>query len=85
MASLGKTWQFPTISESFADADAAASSCITTVNWERWTQSQQTGAEYNPLTPPTVSMIPFPGLICRLTLIAGNQRGRPGHLVQSCD
>lgn len=73
--SLGKMWRFPTITESFVDADAAANNCIAAVNWERWNQCQQTGSDYNPLNPPMVSTAPFLELTHGSIFIAGNQYG----------
>ena len=48
-------WLFPTLTESFFDADAAASAHIGTVNQERWRRCEQTGEEFVPLMPPVVS------------------------------
>ena len=51
-------WRFPTVSESFVDADAGARDCITAVNSERWVHCGGSLQEYVPITAPTVSAIP---------------------------
>lgn len=82
MVSLGTMWQFPTVTESFADVDAAANQCIAAINWERWTQCQQTGDEYHPLDPPMVSTIFFLELIRRFIFISADKCWRSCLLVQ---